>query len=823
MPDCLEKIRSDKINDLGTALTYRKSCGNIESFVLRNLTLDRDYVIEEKIGETILTDRHLMYFHKADRIMNIVRIDDFSKKFIKDVDEFKWMVETKKLLLYSYSSKRLRYVGTDTADEVAYENVELYDVKGSTLLLIKKEGTILWIDLQSGQIKKFILPAMQSLSIKKMLWTDDGKSVFILGNTSEKLKITNVDAEGVRKTFNTALTDEKYKTVIDTSFREVRIISDDRIALGVKSSKPVIKDTGSEPEVWLSSTGGITSQIRKSIAVLPQLLVLDLKNNRSVNFFDHGKDMRYKVDVYDGKIYSYDENGNNDFSQFYPDISLYVYDENRKSFNFLKTFQGRSEILYNSKKLPFLYFFEKDRLYYYNKKNGRISDVKTDLFMYNDPEPAERKDWNPLLGQSLYPYGESGLLLRDSHDYWLLNSKRNELKKLTSGRRDSIHYKLESCNYTKQRIPWAWNYEVEFKNYDNLLLSWNKEDYSEEGISLLKDGAVEEIFRDSAHISQIIRSENHISYVKENANRPPELYYMDLRTKTEKSIYKSNIWDTIVPKLKIEYIQWKNKLGEKRGAIIRYPADYSDEKKYPAIVNIYEKRFMTRNYYYSPFVLNTAGFNPHSYVQDGYFVIEPDIYYSLGNPGVSANESVEDALRVVLNRYSIDDKRLGIFGYSFGAFQTNFIITQTDAFRTAVSGAGVSDLTSWYLTMGWDVMKPAIWRIENQQYRMGESLFQNKEAYLRNSPVFHSDKVYTPLLLFAGKKDLNVDWNQSLSMFFALKRQGKEVNLILYPDEGHTIFHEKNLQDVNNRVKQWFDFYLKKGERPEWLINEGLY
>src|SRR5690606_18416183 len=175
----------------------------------------------------------------------------------------------------------------------------------------------MWIDLKSGKKKEFLLSDLKSFGLKKVLWSDNGKSVFVIGNTSEELKVFKITANGVGNRFKINLFDEKYKTVIDTVFREVRLINEDKVALGVKSMKPDMKSTASDPEIWLSGTGGITSQVRKNIAALPQLLVLDIKNNNSVNFFDHSKEMRYKVDVYDGTIYRYDENANNNFSQFY--------------------------------------------------------------------------------------------------------------------------------------------------------------------------------------------------------------------------------------------------------------------------------------------------------------------------------------------------------------------------------------------------------------------------------------------------------------------------------------------------------------------------
>ena len=88
--------------------------------------------------------------------------------------------------------------------------------------------------------------------------------------------------------------------------------------------------------------------------------------------------------------------------------------------------------------------------------------------------------------------------------------------------------------------------------------------------------------------------------------------------------------------------------------------------------------------------------------------------------------------------------------------------------------------------------------------------------------MFYIDRVDTPLLLLTGKKDYTVNWQQSINMFLALKRLNKKVNLVLYPNEGHSFMKQKNILDSSQKIKDWFNYFLKGENEPKWL-NEGLY
>ena len=99
---------------------------------------------------------------------------------------------------------------------------------------------------------------------------------------------------------------------------------------------------------------------------------------------------------------------------------------------------------------------------------------------------------------------------------------------------------------------------------------------------------------------------------------------------------------------------------------------------------------------------------------------------------------------------------------------------------------------------------------------MGKPFFEIPGTYLKNSPLHSANNVNTPLLLWAGTKDAQIDYQQSLSFFLALKRQQKKVTMLLYEDE-HVLFNSENKYDLKGRLKQYFDFHLKYGSKPDWL------
>src|SRR5690554_3414994 len=191
----------------------------------------------------------------------------------------------------------------------------------------------------------------------------------------------------------------------------------------------------------------------------------------------------------------------------------------------------------------------------------------------------------------------------------------------------------------------------------------------------------------------------------------------------------------------VVYHSWKNNHNKARGAVVTYPINYDPTLKYPAIFEIYEQRKSTQHTYVTTTITNGNGINSRVYSNEGYFVIRPDIYYEIGEPGPSASQCVNETLDYLMNILPLDADNLGLIGHSFGGYQTNYIITQTNRFKAAVSSAGVADIVNAYFTFSQEYKIPDMFRYETQQFRMGKNFFEAKNNYMQNSPLFYADRI----------------------------------------------------------------------------------
>jgi dipeptidyl aminopeptidase/acylaminoacyl peptidase len=152
-----------------------------------------------------------------------------------------------------------------------------------------------------------------------------------------------------------------------------------------------------------------------------------------------------------------------------------------------------------------------------------------------------------------------------------------------------------------------------------------------------------------------------------------------------------------------------------------------------------------------------------------------------------------------------DPNRLGVGGYSYGGILTNYIITQTDRFKGAVSGAGSALYLANY---GHDMYQ--------RWYESELGLpWENRELWDRLSPFNHIQNVSTPTLFACGEKDWNVPVQNSEQLYQALRRRGVATRLVVYPGEHHggwTSAHEK---DFLERRLAWYVQYVK-GETPRY-------
>lgn len=320
---------------------------------------------------------------------------------------------------------------------------------------------------------------------------------------------------------------------------------------------------------------------------------------------------------------------------------------------------------------------------------------------------------------------------------------------------------------------------------------------------------------------QKARNAEKYLFTKETYSDAPNYHLTDATFKTLTKVTNSNpqqadyAWSSGA-----KLVEYKGLGGKRLQGALYLPANYEPGKRYPTIVYIYEKLSNGLHRYTPPFA-SGSGFNSSVYTSNGYAVFTPDIVYRLNDPGVSAVECVLPALDAAIATGIVDPARVGLQGHSWGGYQTSFLVTQTTRFKAAVAGAPLTDLISMYSSMYWNSGSANQPIFESSQGRFTGGYWEQQEAYIRNSPVFHATKVQTPLVILHNDKDGAVDFVQGIEYFNTLRRLQKPVVMLQYKGENHGLAKAENRKDYAARMKEFFDHHLQGKPAPDWWT-EGV-
>ena len=138
-------------------------------------------------------------------------------------------------------------------------------------------------------------------------------------------------------------------------------------------------------------------------------------------------------------------------------------------------------------------------------------------------------------------------------------------------------------------------------------------------------------------------------------------------------------------------------------------------------------------------------------------------------------------------------------------------------FAAAGSGAPVSNMTSAYGGIRWATGMSRQFQYEKTQSRIGKTLWEGFDLYVKNSPVFFADKVTTPVLIMHNDNDGAVPWYQGIEFFMGLRRLNKKAWMLQYNNEEHNLNERRNMNDLVVRWQQFFDHYLKDEPMPAWM------
>ena len=268
-------------------------------------------------------------------------------------------------------------------------------------------------------------------------------------------------------------------------------------------------------------------------------------------------------------------------------------------------------------------------------------------------------------------------------------------------------------------------------------------------------------------------------------------------------------------------VEYRAQSGQALQGALFYPANYEPGKRYPMVVYMYEKLSDGVHQFSAP--SERDYYNAAAFTTRGYFYLQPDIVFKPREPGQSVIDCVVPAVQQVVKMGLADPARVGILGHSWGGFDSVYLATHTEVFAAAVAGAPITDLVSNYGNHHWSSGIAETDHIETGQQRMQVPVYEDLQAYIRNSAVYRAHVMKTPLLVMTGDNDGTVHWHQGVELYNIARRAGKNVVLLQYGGEDHSLRKRANQIDYHHRIFEWFDHYLTGSPATPWITSGERY
>ncbi|WP_449063059.1 S9 family peptidase [Planomonospora algeriensis] len=172
-----------------------------------------------------------------------------------------------------------------------------------------------------------------------------------------------------------------------------------------------------------------------------------------------------------------------------------------------------------------------------------------------------------------------------------------------------------------------------------------------------------------------------------------------------------------------------------------------------------------------------------------------------GRVGLDEWTDIVSGIDLLINDGVADPDRLGIGGWSHGGFMAAWAVGQTDRFKAALMGAGISD---WGMQAATGELGALEAGLAGSRGWEGPG----PHSHDRLSPISFAAGIRTPVLILHGEDDTNVPLGQAVFFHRALRRFGVEHEFVVYPREGHSIRERNHRVDLLRRTRGWFDRWL---------------
>ena len=432
-------------------------------------------------------------------------------------------------------------------------------------------------------------------------------------------------------------------------------------------------------------------------------------------------------------------------------------------------------------------------------------------------EENDVPDYPYAHGAAGWTANDQNLLIYDRYDIWKFDptAATPPINLTVNGRKEKLSYRLEQLDKEARFIDLG---------KLQLLKGFNEatKGYGFYNARLSAPAAPKTLLAGNYMLRSINKAKNtdDVIYTMETFQQYPDIHYSTLAFKKSVQLTHGDkqqegfIWGTA------ELVSWISLDGRPLEGVVYKPANFDPNKKYPMMVNFYERNSETLYNYRMP-EPHRSTIDYHLYNSNEYVIFNPDIRYVDGYPGESCYNCLMPGITMMIAKGYIDEKGIGAQGHSWGGYQVAYLATRTNLFSAIESGAPVVNMFSAYGGIRWGSGMARSFHYEHTQSRLGATPWSSPLRYLENSPLFTMDKVQTPILIMHNDADGHVPWYQGIEYFVAMKRLGKPCWLLNYTGEPHWPMHMANRIDFQRRMFQFFNHYLKNDKMPKWM-SEGV-
>ncbi|MDL2221745.1 prolyl oligopeptidase family serine peptidase [Parabacteroides sp. OttesenSCG-928-N08] len=472
-----------------------------------------------------------------------------------------------------------------------------------------------------------------------------------------------------------------------------------------------------------------------------------------------------------------------------------------------------------SPKGDYLYWYaQQDSSWYtFSMREGKECRLTTPQSFEAWDSDFDTPDYPDAYGTAGWSNNDEAILILDRYDIWQFDPKaKKEAVNLTqNGRNKRLKYRLVTLDkeqhYIDTRKPQILTAFDEVKKTTGYFRT-----------NLSKPTTPTALVSGDFRVHSLAKAKDAdvVIYKQETFADYPEIRLADIAFKKPLQLTRLGkqqeqyIWGTA------ELVTWNSYDGIQLEGVLYKPTNFDPTKRYPMIVNFYERNADTFHNYHTPDA-HRSTIDYMLYLSNGYLIFNPDVRYRDGYPGESAFNCVMPGITMLIDRGYINEKAIGAQGHSWGAYQVAYLATRTRLFAAIESGAPVVNMFSAFGGIRWGSGLARSFQYEHTQSRIGGSIWETPMRYFENSPLFAMDKVETPILIMHNDHDGHVPWYQGIEYFVALKRLGKPAWLLNYPGEIHWPMKMANRIDFQKRMFQFFNHYLKQEPMPQWM-KEGL-